>query len=265
MNLDKLPSITLLDKERLPITSGIYFVCIESGELIYIGRTTNLSKRWKNHHRFPQLKRMNRKTPIVIKWLEVKGSMAELVNLEMELIKKHNPPLNWTRVIKPIRKITPTEIALQQSLKQLVKFNTVILGFDPFAEDNEPPTIFLLYPVLGRRGCSGGIRTALRAINKKASSLKWKEYKTRPKSGGGFGYWETYINNIKIDLMPFECLVHFMKDTVTQKIAGVEMMALNSRQVQLILGEEDDPDDDNYNWIDPFVVDLIQVGNDAPV
>ena len=63
-----------------------------------------------------------------------------LSSLETEFINKYKPPLNWTKVISPIRKITPSEIALQQSLKQLAKLNTMIFGFDPIA-DEEPPTL----------------------------------------------------------------------------------------------------------------------------
>jgi len=96
-----------------------------------------------------------------------------LSNLENELINLYKPPLNWSKVVAPVRRITPSETALQQSLQQLAKLNTMIFGFDPIA-DEEPPTIYLVYPVYGQRGMSGSIRSALRNINKKGSRL-WRE------------------------------------------------------------------------------------------
>lgn len=116
---------------------------------------------------------------IVILW-----DGSKIIN---ELTKLYKPPLNWSKVVAPVRRIIPVKTALQQNLQQLVKLNMMVFGFDPIA-DEEPPTIYLVYPVYGRRGISGSIRIALRNINKKASALKWKEYHTKPKSSGKFGY-----------------------------------------------------------------------------
>ena len=51
-----LPSVHLLDKNRLPNCAAIYFVTDSNAQIIYIGRTVNLVARWKDHHRFNQLK-----------------------------------------------------------------------------------------------------------------------------------------------------------------------------------------------------------------
>ena len=182
-----LPSVHLLDKNRLPNCAAIYFVTDINGQIIYIGRTVNLVARWKDHHIFNQLKRFNRKNLLSISWLNCSNELSTLSKLENEFINLYKPPLNWTKVVIPVRKITPVETALQQSLQQLAKLNTVIFGFDPIVGE-KPPTIYLEYPVYGKRGVSGSIRVALRNINKKASSLKWKEYHTEPKSFGKFGY-----------------------------------------------------------------------------
>ena len=109
----------------------------------------------------------------------------------------------------------------------------MIFGFDPIA-DEEPPTIYLVYPVYGKRGLSGSIRSVLKNINKKASSLKWKEYHTDPKSLGKFGYWSTIYNGIRIDLAPFQGLVHFM-NTTYKTVAGVELMAFSHDQLEVFL------------------------------
>ncbi|PSB31558.1 GIY-YIG nuclease family protein [Chlorogloea sp. CCALA 695] len=228
-----LPSVHLLDKNRLPNCAAIYFVTDSNGQIIYIGRTVNLVARWKDHHRFNQLKRFNRKNLLSISWLNCSNDLSTLSKLENEFINLYKPPLNWSKVVQPIRKITPVETALQQSLQQLAKLNTVIFGFDSIAE--EKPTIYLNYPVYGKRGLSGSVRVALRNINKKASSLKWKEYHTEPKSFGKFGFWETEYNGIKIDLSPSEGLVNIMQDATRKTIAGVTFMALSVLQLETII------------------------------
>lgn len=234
IKITDLPSVYLLDKNNLPNCAGIYFVSDSKGQIIYIGRAGNLVARWRDHHRFVQLKRFNRKNTLSISWLTCSNDLNMLSNLENEFIKLYKPPLNWSKVVTLVRKITPIETALQQSLQQLAKLNTVILGFDPIAGE-KPPTIYLNYPVYGRRGVSGSIRTALRNINKKASSLKWKEYNTEPKSLGKFGYWETEYNGIRIDLSPVESLVNVMDDSTRRTIAGVEFMALSASQLEAII------------------------------
>ncbi|WP_071188941.1 GIY-YIG nuclease family protein [Trichormus sp. NMC-1] len=158
INLSELPSVYLLEKDSLPHCAAIYFISDSQGQIIYIGRTVNLCERWKAHHRFHQLRRFNKKNRLNICWLTCNRDLETLANLENEFIRLYKPPLNWSKVIAPIKKITPAEIALQQSLQQLAKFNVMIFGFDPIL-DKEPPTIYLLYPVYGMRGFSGSIRT----------------------------------------------------------------------------------------------------------
>ncbi|MBW4560050.1 MAG: GIY-YIG nuclease family protein [Mojavia pulchra JT2-VF2] len=201
IKISDLPSVYLLDKDQLPNCAAIYFVSDSKGQILYIGRTVNLVGRWREHHRFKQLKRFNRKDRISISWINCSNNINALPTLENELINLYKPPLNWSKVVAPIRRITPAEMALQHSLQQLAKCNAMIFGFDPIA-DEKPPTIYLVYPVYDRRGVSGSIRSVLKNINKKASTLKWKEYHTDPKYLGKFGYWETEYNGIRIDLAP---------------------------------------------------------------
>ncbi|MDZ7956526.1 MAG: GIY-YIG nuclease family protein [Aulosira sp. DedQUE10] len=230
----ELPSVYLLDKDKLPNCAAIYFVSDSKGQILYIGRTVNLVGRWREHHRFKQLKRFNRKDRISISWINYSHDINALPTIENELINLYKPPLNWSKVVAPIRRITPAETALQQSLQQLAKCNTMIFGFDPIA-DEEPPTIYLVYPVYDRRGVSGSIRSALKNINRKASTFKWKEYHTDPKYLGKFGYWQTEYNGIRIDLAPFQGLVHFMDNSTRRTIAGVELMAFSSEQLEILL------------------------------
>lgn len=260
IKISELPSVYLLDKDSLPNCAAIYFVCDYKDQIIYIGRTVNLLERWKAHHRFKQLKRFNRKNPLTINWLTCSSDINTLSSLENELIKLYKPPLNWSKVVTPIKKITPAETALQQSIQQLAKLNVMIFGFDPLS-DEEPPTMYLLYPVYGMRGVSGSIRTALKSINKKASALKWKEYKTYPKSLGKFGFWETEYNELRIDIAPAQYLVDFMQDSNRRTLAGVELMAFSSEQLELIL-EKTEENEENKSGLgaledDPIPIKLV--------
>ncbi len=93
-----LPSVNLLEKNRLPNCAAIYFVADSNGQVIYIGRTVNLVARWKDHHRFNQLKRFNRKNPLSISRLICINDLSTLSNLENEFINLYKPPLNWTNM-----------------------------------------------------------------------------------------------------------------------------------------------------------------------
>jgi excinuclease UvrABC nuclease subunit len=69
INLSELQSVYLLEKYKLPNCAAIYFVSDSKGQVLYIGRTVNLVDRWRDHHRFNQLKRLNLKNRISISWL----------------------------------------------------------------------------------------------------------------------------------------------------------------------------------------------------
>ncbi|MDM9582835.1 MULTISPECIES: GIY-YIG nuclease family protein [unclassified Nostoc] len=47
----KLPSLPLEKKANLPDCPAIYFAISGSGEILYIGRTADLARRWISHHR----------------------------------------------------------------------------------------------------------------------------------------------------------------------------------------------------------------------
>jgi hypothetical protein len=136
----------------------------------------------------------------------------------------------------------------------------MIFGFDPIA-DEEPPTIYLVYPVLGKRGVSGSIRSVLKNINTKASTLKWKEYQTNPKSLGRFGYWEAEYNGIRIDLAPVQGLVYFMDDSIRRTVAAVELMAFSREQLEILLENPAEMKDESSGLgaleDDPIPIELV--------
>ncbi|MBE9200358.1 MULTISPECIES: GIY-YIG nuclease family protein [unclassified Nodularia (in: cyanobacteria)] len=87
IKVSELPSVYLLDKNILPNCAAIYFVSESKGQIIYIGRTVNLVQRWKDHHRFNQLKRFNRKNKLNISWFTCSPDTEIISNLENEFIK----------------------------------------------------------------------------------------------------------------------------------------------------------------------------------
>ncbi len=51
IDLSKLSTVELSNRDELPEQSGIYFVLGKSDEIHYIGMSINLQKRWYSHHR----------------------------------------------------------------------------------------------------------------------------------------------------------------------------------------------------------------------
>ena len=94
INVSELPSVYLLEKDRLPNCAAIYFVSDIKGQVLYIGGTVNLIEHWINHHRFNQLKRLNRKNKISIYWMACSNEIRIISSLEAEFINKYKPPLN---------------------------------------------------------------------------------------------------------------------------------------------------------------------------
>jgi excinuclease UvrABC nuclease subunit len=94
-NLGNLPSVKLSEKDRLPTTAGIYFALNSSDRLWYIGKARNLNQRWINHHRYHQLEKINRKTPITLKWHECENDEHILTQLENYFTKSLTTFSNW--------------------------------------------------------------------------------------------------------------------------------------------------------------------------
>ncbi|ERT07231.1 GIY-YIG catalytic domain protein [Lyngbya aestuarii BL J] len=218
INLSSLPSLSLLNKDQLPHCSAIYFLLDCENRVLYVGKARNLCARWKDHHRFEQLKKLNRKSNIKIAWLVCENNKELLDQTERYFIELYQPLLNKTPV--PAKKIIPSEIALQKTLIKLSKLNVIILGIAS-PDNSSQPTVYLKYPVLGRRGLSGTVSSIFKSDNR-ATCLRWKKYDTRSK----FNFWETRCNGITIDVAPFDGLVFVLERTKIQKLLGVEMLCL---------------------------------------
>jgi DNA-binding XRE family transcriptional regulator len=93
-NLDPfiLPSIALEERAKLPSVSAIYFVILEV-KILYIGKSINLRKRWKRHHRIEELQSCGN---AMIAWFHFVNIEQNLEELEEECISHFKPLLNGT-------------------------------------------------------------------------------------------------------------------------------------------------------------------------
>ncbi len=95
INLHNLPFVFLANKSELPFTAGIYFVVNVDDEVLYIGKAIDIRLRWKQHHRFEQIRTEYPESRIA--WLTC-TEITLLNSIESELIKAWKPRLNRTRV-----------------------------------------------------------------------------------------------------------------------------------------------------------------------
>jgi excinuclease UvrABC nuclease subunit len=86
VNLAELPSVAFEQRQALPECSAVYFLLSTDGEVVYIGRTRNLSNRFTRHHRRTQFESLK------IAWLRV--SVDELKDVEQSAIALFRPRLN---------------------------------------------------------------------------------------------------------------------------------------------------------------------------
>ncbi|MBD2077360.1 GIY-YIG nuclease family protein [Phormidium sp. FACHB-592] len=197
-----LPNLKLLERERLPECSAIYFA-ISRDQVLYVGLATNLRNRWQKHHRSPQLEAINKRCEVRLFWLSC--AQKELNELEQQYIEYYCPTLNQTKI--PERQLIPSFQMLTLSLKKLSE-RVICFGVCP-ADNQQLKTLFLGY-LAGYREmqlATATLRKSLQAITKKPNSLfRWTEV-TRRKDGA---HWLTRCNGIEIQLIPWfgECVMH---------------------------------------------------------
>lgn len=90
VDIFSLPSVPVLECEKLPRKGGVYFVVYESKRMEYIGEAANLNKRWKRHCRFSDLESPEKSK---IYWLEISDSKKRQ-EFEKRLIIHHHSRLN---------------------------------------------------------------------------------------------------------------------------------------------------------------------------
>lgn len=190
-----LPSLKLLERQRLPECSAIYFA-IARDQVLYVGLATNLRNRWQNHHRLPQLEAVNKLCEVKLFWLGC--AQNQLNDLEHQYIEHYCPTLNQTKV--PERQIVPSFQMLTLSLKKLNE-RVLVFGVCP-ADDQRLKTLILGYLADCRetRLATTTLRKSLQAITRKPNSLfRWTEV-VRRRDGA---HWWTRCNGIEIRLIPW--------------------------------------------------------------
>lgn len=110
-NLDirSLPSVQLKERVLLPDISGVYFVY--SVDILYIGKTHNLRKRWISHHRTQQLEALG---DVTISYLAVPRILLSYI--EDVSIEYFRPLLNNTE----IDKLEEAKFEINQNLQELI-------------------------------------------------------------------------------------------------------------------------------------------------
>ena len=84
MDIKNLSQVSIQERRRLPATSGVYLVLNCNNEVLYVGRSKNLKRRWQSHHL--------RHQDWTIAYLE--APISSLRELETELIQNFLPRLN---------------------------------------------------------------------------------------------------------------------------------------------------------------------------
>lgn len=92
IDVTQLPSVALDELDQLPNESGIYFAC-QDDEVFYVGKSTNINRRWQNHHRHKQLSGID---SLRIAWILF--DKDTLTEMERHYITMFNPPVNYTPV-----------------------------------------------------------------------------------------------------------------------------------------------------------------------
>ena len=101
INVSELPTVPFGCRSELPKVPGIYFALDEYGQILYLGRSVDIERRWGNHHRFKQLERLGCKQ---LAWLLV-SDPSLLPSIESALISFHRPPLNNSPVQDASKKL----------------------------------------------------------------------------------------------------------------------------------------------------------------
>lgn len=96
ININKLPFVSIDDRNNLPNDYGGCYFVVSKNILLYIGQTTQdggFRNRWSGHHRLQQMLQF---VEVKIHYYKCSDDLA--LELEGALIKIHNPLLQNTKV-----------------------------------------------------------------------------------------------------------------------------------------------------------------------
>ena len=235
LDFTTLPTLSLQERDRLPSCPAIYFALDSSDRVLYVGKATNLQSRWRDHHRFDQLNRTHKRTAVRLAWFDCSSCIAQLSAMETFYIDRYKPLLNGTQV--PAKKIIPSEIVLQDSLRKLAP-HLLIFGIMPVSENRKLPTVSIRYiNTLSGTRITALLRRTFKTSNDKPSGLHWTQF-IRRKDGS---WWRTKCNGVAIELGPWlslsSPLSSLSEAAHSCTLAGIEIQALQGAQLEAILAE----------------------------
>ena len=229
-SLDKLPSINLLNRDKLPQRAGIYFAKKKKKRLLYVGKAQNLYKRWLNHHRFDQLEKINQRNTITLKWYECENKEEILTSLENYFIETYFPELNQTKV--KLKRIIPAEITLRKTLAKISKY-VIICGYEENSIIFGLPTVFLKYDLLNYNPARI-LRIIFNADSKKGY-LKWSYYSKRQTTP----IWQTKCNGIAVVIGCDMNINYYIQHGQITTLAGISLLNLAEENYKQCILERD--------------------------
>jgi len=258
IQLAALPNLSIQHLDRLPDCPAIYFAIDDQGRVLYVGKAKNLANRWrgKSHHRTEQLKRIHRRHPVTLAWLNCADCCDRLKELEDQYIEAFQPLLNGTEV--PAAKVIPAETVLQQSLEKIAKYVVIFGMVEP--PDAAPPTVILKY--LGWQRETTNLRRIFKGINRKPSSLHWTEFVRRNPAA----WWRTKCNGVALQLgpwielrgMPMPVTEAISRDQNLHLLAGIPIPTLTPEVLERLL--KSDPNlAKSYPGLKPYQADPISL------
>ncbi|MEM6839440.1 MAG: GIY-YIG nuclease family protein [Cyanobacteria bacterium P01_C01_bin.120] len=264
LQLSALPNLSIQRLDRLPDCPAIYFAIDDQGRVLYVGQAKNLANRWrgKGHHRTEQLKRIHRRHPVTLAWLDCadyyntspERLRQRLKELEDHYIEAFQPLLNGTEV--PAAKVIPAETVLQQSLEKIARYVVIFGIVEP--PNAEQPTVILRYSGWSRQKLY--IRRIFQGINRKPSSLRWTEFirsKLHP-------WWRSKCNGVTLQLGPwFETQSapapetgENAQDKNLHPLAGISLLTLTPEVLEQLL--KDNPSfAESYSGLKPYQADPV--------
>lgn len=120
-----LPSVLLVERNKLPGFRAVYLVVSEDKIVVYVGKTENLAQRWVKHSCYRQLKN----TPgMRIAWLKLDDEepLEALATLETHLICCYRPLLN--KNVLPIEKKTRMSVHVVESMYRKLTIANLMTG-----------------------------------------------------------------------------------------------------------------------------------------
>lgn len=237
----QLPSVHLSELKNLPNCTAIYFVIDSRNRILYVGQATNLSARWKNHHREYQLGKINKDFPIRIAWQV--WNKDGLNEAEKHLIKIYQPLLNGTQVNLPVT--VPSELIVRGFLKTFSR-RLILIGVQPKNAD-ELSNIYLKYDWTdcSPRGTAAKIKEFIQQNKDKNTSLKIRRkpygridaieifrpgsraQKVNARRNRSYNnHWQMACNGVVIHITPTEYYKDIKLKTDSKELAGIKLRAV---------------------------------------